>query len=60
MPVVIDLFEVGWSSRRTIEVMRLSIVIMPRIVHYECPIRVVRLGYSARLRGFCQFSCELN
>ncbi|PZA01331.1 hypothetical protein Asn12ST33_00455 [Cutibacterium acnes] len=39
MPVVIDLFEVGWSSRRTIEVMRLSIVIMPRIVHYECPIR---------------------
>ena len=48
MPVVIDFFEVGWSSRRTIEAVRLSIVIRPRIVHYECPIRVVRLGYSAR------------
>ncbi|EFT62728.1 hypothetical protein HMPREF9578_02007 [Cutibacterium acnes HL110PA4] len=46
--MVIDLFEVSWSCRRTIEAVRLSIVIRPRIVHYECPIRVVRLGYSAR------------
>ncbi|AID37115.1 hypothetical protein HMPREF9337_01812 [Cutibacterium acnes HL096PA3] len=44
MPVVIDFFEVGWSSRRTIEAVRLSIVIRPRIVHYDARFRLFFLG----------------
>ena len=44
MPVVIDFFEVGWSSRRTIEAVRLSIVIRPRIVHYDARFGLFFLG----------------